>query len=223
MADCIRGLDEKDETYVAVKELPFNGISEVKIGIPVELMPEDMTIDQKIAMEKVLRKLKNHFSVQFISIESLKKSLDVYYKLSCFEAASSLARYKKICRNDPFQWTNEYEFGPSVQQRISMASSIDYSLYESIRHELIRDFEEAFRNCNILLSPTFIGEIPVVDRVVDRQQEWKLDLMTVPANLARISAISMPIDSHNSIQLMAPRLHDLQLLKVTKLVLSLLQ
>ena len=92
-------------------------------------------------------------------------------------------------------------FGPEVKRRILLGTYVlsagYYDAYyrkaQQVRTLLRRDFEEAFRHCDVLLTPTSpevafrIGE-----KSADPLSMYLSDIYTVTANLAGIPGLSVP-------------------------------
>ena len=126
---------------------------------------------------------------------------------------------------DLFEKTREEGFGPEVKQRIMIGTyALSAGYYDAfyvkaqkVRTLIKRDFDEAFTHCDVIIAPTAptvafkIGEVS--DPLVMKQN----DILTIPANMAGIPAISLPCGfSHGlpiGLQIMAPAFGEEVLLR----------
>lgn len=94
-----------------------------------------------------------------------------------------------------------------------------YIQAQKVRRALKDDFDGLFRSgIDFLVTPTATSVAPEIDRLPDPVQTMIDDVMTVPANLAGIPAISLNLKPDSKelplgIQVMAPYWSDLQLLQ----------
>lgn len=134
-------------------------------------------------------------------------------------------------------------FGPEVQRRIilgnyslSSESGNHYFKATHVRSALVKKFDEIFKfpnvladtqsyqrgDCDILLSPTSIGTAPTIEDYLEKNEQNFLsgyinDVMTVPASLAGLPAISVPWKNQaHGIQLMAQYGNDVCLFSIAK-------
>jgi aspartyl-tRNA(Asn)/glutamyl-tRNA(Gln) amidotransferase subunit A len=145
-----------------------------------------------------------------ISLPHTKYALPVYYILAPAEASSNLARYDGVryglrvpgdTLEDMYEKTRSAGFGKEVKRRIMMGTYVlsagYYDAYylkaQKIRRLITRDFQEAYKKVDLILTPTTpnaafaIGEEPK-----DPVTMYMNDVLTVPANLAGLPALSVP-------------------------------
>ena len=117
--------------------------------------------------------------------------------------------------------TREAGFGPEVKRRIIIGtyalSSGYYDAYygqaQKVRTLIVRDFEVAFEQADVLVSPTspFVA-FGIGERMADPMAMYINDLCTLPASLAGTPAISVPSGLSDGLptglQIMAPALAD---------------
>lgn len=140
-------------------------------------------------------------------------------------------------------------FEPEVQRRIllgnytlSSESGNHYLKANELRQRLVGEFNETFRfynpllseyvsksnGCDILISPTSIDPAPTIDEYKSKSKENFLtgyinDILTIPASLAGLPAISIPLPAaKQGIQLMAQYGDDKTLLQAAKSIEKLL-
>jgi aspartyl-tRNA(Asn)/glutamyl-tRNA(Gln) amidotransferase subunit A len=125
--------------------------------------------------------------------------------------------------------TREAGFGAEVKRRIMIGtyalSSGYYDAYygqaQKVRTLISRDFESAFEQVDVLISPTTpTTAFRIGERVDDPMAMYLADLCTIPANLAGTPAISVPAGLADEdglpagLQIMAPALQEQRMYKV---------
>jgi aspartyl-tRNA(Asn)/glutamyl-tRNA(Gln) amidotransferase subunit A len=212
--DAISGKDEFDATCSGAKcktaDTLNNDIKGMKIGIAKEYMqglhPEVLSnVESAIKTYEALGA-----EIVSISLPILDISLPVYYILACAEASSNLGRYDGIrygYRTEHYNGihdmvckTRSEGFGEEVKRRILLGtyvlSSGYYDAYykkaQNLRGKIVREFREAFSECDVILAPT----VPMTAFEKGAQQNptetYQTDICTVPVNIAGLPAVSIP-------------------------------
>jgi aspartyl-tRNA(Asn)/glutamyl-tRNA(Gln) amidotransferase subunit A len=138
-------------------------------------------------------------------------TLPAYYLIAPSEASSNLARYDGVRYGyraegatdsiDMMFRTRGEGFGPEVKRRIMLGtyalSAGYYDAYygqaQKVRTLIIRDYEKAFADFDVLVSPTSpTTAFRVGEKVDDPMAMYLNDIFTIPANLAGVPAISVP-------------------------------
>jgi len=189
-----------------------------KVGFPEELW-------QKGVSEEVLKVLDRSFDVfkdlgveiVKISLPSVEYALSVYYIIATSEASSNLARYDGVkygYREEAedlismYKNTRGHGFGSEVKRRIILGTyALSAGYYDAyylkatkVRNLIRREFEEAFKKVDIIVSPTSpILPFKLGEKISDPLQMYLTDIMTIPVNLAGIPAISMPAGFYNNL------------------------
>jgi aspartyl-tRNA(Asn)/glutamyl-tRNA(Gln) amidotransferase subunit A len=223
MRDCasllnvICGHDSFDSTSIDSKVTDYrdflrDDIKGMKIGVPVELMPEGTETDVK---EKIMRALKMAEDmgafVEEVSIPSLEYALNIYYIIAPSEASSNLSRFDGVrygyrdrdaaTLREMYRKTRSRGFGEEVKRRIMIGTyclSAGYydSYYEKalkVRTLIIDDFKKAFSKYDVLISPTSpTTAFKKGEKLDDPLTMYLSDICTIPANLAGIPAVSIP-------------------------------
>ena len=127
------------------------------------------------------------------------------------EASSNLARYDGVRYGYALErldtWTKYFSrvraegFGEEVKRRIMLGtyalSAGYYGRYYlkalRVRTLVKRDFERAFKECDLLIAPTMPTPAFKIGEIQDPLTMYKMDVNTVPINLAGIPALSMPM------------------------------
>ncbi|WP_052305694.1 Asp-tRNA(Asn)/Glu-tRNA(Gln) amidotransferase subunit GatA [Thermomonospora curvata] len=170
-----------------------------------------------------------------VSCPHFAYALPAYYLIAPSECSSNLARFDAMryglrvgddgtrSAEEVMALTRAQGFGPEVKRRIMLGtyalSSGYYDAYygkaQQVRTLIIRDFEAAFEQVDVLVSPTTpTTAFPLGDRVDDPMAMYLADLATIPSNLAGTPAISVPCgladedDLPVGLQVMAPVLAD---------------
>ncbi len=238
ITDVMAGRDDNDMTtlpdfFEPLVDAPKNQ----KIGIIRETMTDDVDQSVRDATQRFAKHLEaaGH-TVEFVDMPIISSSLAMYYIIVPAEVSSNLARYDGIrygtraegvktlvelygrSRNDGFVTENK--------RRIMIGSYVLSSGYydayylqaQKARTLLINAFNELFSSYDMLLTPTTsTPAFGIGENVDDPVKMYLADVMTVPANLAGIPAISIPMGKDEAglplgVQLMAPMRADARLL-----------
>jgi aspartyl-tRNA(Asn)/glutamyl-tRNA(Gln) amidotransferase subunit A len=170
---------------------------------------------------------------------SLPLALAVYYIICPAEVSSNLARYdgqrygysdtQAKDLNDSYLLSRSNGFGAEAKRRIMIGahvlSSGFYDAYykkaQTVRTKIIKEFEEAFSEYDLLLGPTCpTTAFKIGEKSDDPLQMYLTDIMTVAANISGNPAISIPAgmseDLPVGLQLIAPIGADRELLAAAK-------
>ncbi|GII02744.1 Asp-tRNA(Asn)/Glu-tRNA(Gln) amidotransferase subunit GatA [Planobispora takensis] len=170
-----------------------------------------------------------------VSCPSFTTALPAYYLIAPSECSSNLARFDAMryglrvgddgtrSAEEVMALTRAAGFGPEVKRRIILGtyalSSGYYDAYygqaQKVRTLIARDFEAAFGQVDVLVSPTTpTTAFPIGERADDPMAMYLADLCTIPTNLAGNAAISVPCGLADEdglpvgLQIMAPVLAD---------------
>ena len=182
-----------------------------KVGIPREYQIDGLNPVIKKKWEEVSEIFrKNGTEVVEISLPHTKYALPAYYIIAPAEASANLARYDGIrfgFRNNSESLDDLYEntrangFGSEVKRRIMIGTYVlSAGYYDAyyikalrIRQLIYNDFSEAFKKCDFILTPTTPNVAFAIGEKQDDPLEMYLnDVLTVPASLAGLPAISVP-------------------------------
>ncbi len=220
MMNVIAGQDRRESTSVP-REVPdyreFIGkdVRGWTVGIPKEYFIEGIDPETSSAVEEVIRTLKDlGVKTKEVSLPHTDYCVAVYYIVAPAEASSNLARYDGVRYGyrsgegrdllDMYKKTRSAGFGAEVKRRIMIGtyalSSGYYDAYykkaSQVRALLKRDFDEAFRECDVLLTPTTpTPAFRLGEKMDDPLQMYLSDIFTLSVNLAGIPGISVPAAS----------------------------
>lgn len=213
-------------------------ISNLRIGLPTEFFDQGVDPAVAAAVEaaaEVLKKL--GAEVSSVAVPHARFGLATYYIIQPAEASSNLARYDGIryglsVRDRRgleaiYRRTREQGFGTEVKRRIMIGTYVLSSGYADayyhqanrVRAMIREDFDRVFDEVDVLLTPTSpTVAFPLGARTQDPLTMYLADLLTVPANLAGIPAMSLPSGFANGlpigIQLMARSWNEASLFQV---------
>ena len=217
MLKVMAGHDPKDSTS-SLKSVPnFNdfldkGVKGLKIGIPEEYDRKGISDEILKSKEKVIDLLKqNGAEIVNVSLPLTKYALPVYYIVAPAEASSNLARYDGVryglrvegdSLDEMYEKTRAHGFGAEVKRRIMIGtyvlSSGYYDAYylkaQKVRRLIKNEFDEIFKKVDYLLTPTTPTTSFKLGSTQDLLTMYLNDVFTVPASLAGIPGISVPID-----------------------------
>ncbi len=146
-----------------------------------------------------------------VSLPSVQKGVAAYYIIAPAEASSNLARFDGVRYGhrtahsedllEMYTRTRSEGFGPEVKRRIMIGTYVlsagyydaYYGQAQRTRTLIIRDFEQAFRRFDLLISPTSpTVAFKIGERTADPLAMYLSDLCTIPVNLAGLPAMSVP-------------------------------
>ena len=211
----------------------------LKVGIPKEYFEVDgMEEDVKKRVEEAIESIKAQGAeIVEVSLPHTKYAIATYYVIATAEASTNLARFEGIRYGnrkdktgrilDLYTNTRSEGFGKEVQRRIMLGtyvlSTYDNHKYyhkaQKVRTLIRQDFEEAFKQCDVLVSP--VSPETAFEFGTGSDDPVKLylaDILTTSANLAGICGISVPA-GHDSkgmpvgLQIMGPALGEKAVLK----------
>lgn len=232
----IAGHDDRDGTTLPDFYKKSNKLEKLKIGIIKECLNETVDKDVSKTVYDYAEKLKElGHTVDEVSLPMTKYAVAMYYVIVPAEISSNLARYDGVRygrRADSTSLDNLYGksrdqgFVLENKRRILIGSYVLSSGYfdayynkaQKARTLLINEYQELFKNYDVLLSPTAptpafkIGEL-----ANDAVKMYMADAMTVPPSLAGLPALSIPFGHTESglpigVQLIGPYKSDAKLL-----------
>ncbi|HOL41677.1 MAG TPA: amidase family protein, partial [Methanospirillum sp.] len=209
----IAGHDPRDATSVdrPYSHIPSADIKGLKIGVPDEFFGEGVNPKVAGVVRKALEILES-YGAQTVpcTIPSMKYALSAYYVTCTSEASSNLARFDGVRYGPAVEtlksWHDAYSdqrkagFGKEVRRRIilgtfSLAAGYYGRYYQKAQtaRQMVRDdLERIFRDVDVIAGPTMPDIAFRLGEKSDPLQMYLSDILTVPANLAGVPAISVP-------------------------------
>ncbi|MEA5462477.1 Asp-tRNA(Asn)/Glu-tRNA(Gln) amidotransferase subunit GatA [Leptothoe sp. PORK10 BA2] len=212
----IAGHDAKDATSLKVKIPDYTqhlktDLKGKRIGLVKETFGEGLDSDVSTAMDAAIEQLQElGAEIVEISCPNFRYGLPTYYIIAPSEASSNLARYDGVRYGmraktdnllDMYKQTRAEGFGPEVKRRIMIGtyalSAGYYDAYylqaQKVRTLIKQDFEAAFKDVDVLMTPTVPSTAFKAGAKVDDPLSMYLsDLMTITVNLAGLPGISLP-------------------------------
>ena len=186
-------------------------IKGLRVGIPKEYFVSGMQPEVERAVRTAIRELEQYGAVvECISLPHTEYAVAVYYIIATAEASSNLARYDGMrygYRADAKDLTETYMtsrdegFGAEVKRRIMLGtyalSAGYYDAYylkaQRVRTLIKRDFDEAFKCCDVIITPTTpTTAFKLGAKTQDPLQMYLSDIYTISINLAGLPALSLP-------------------------------
>jgi aspartyl/glutamyl-tRNA(Asn/Gln) amidotransferase, A subunit len=219
--EAICGFDEHDVTTTQRKVPAWSknlsaNVKGMRIGLMKEYMKGSINSDVQATVDKAIDTLKK-MGAEFVevSVPMTEFAVPVYYLVAASEASSNLARYdgvkygyraemgnlSAVDLEDFYGKTRGEGFGKEVKRRIMLGtyclSSGYYDAYYNkagqVRRMLMNQYLEAFKSCDVVLSPvTTSPAFKIGERVYDPLTMYLNDIYTTSTNLAGLPGMSVP-------------------------------
>jgi aspartyl-tRNA(Asn)/glutamyl-tRNA(Gln) amidotransferase subunit A len=224
--ETISGRDDLDSTsfedydVLSNEQIFSRNPKKLKIGIPKEYFPKELDPSIQGRIKEIINKLANRgFSIQTVSLPYTEYALAAYYIIMPAEVSANLARYDgmryglSVCDKKEKSILNTYlqsrknGFGPEVKRRIMLGtyvlSSGYYDAYyakaQEIRELIKKEFEEVFKQVDILLAPVAPSLPFKFGEKKNPVDMYLTDIFTSPSSLAGLPAISLPSGKTNGL------------------------
>ncbi len=217
IAESISGHDPKDGTTnpIAVPSYSTDLTSDIKglkIGIPKEYFVDGMESGVRDAVESAIEEVKKlGAEVKEVSLPNTKYGSLVYAIICPSEVASNLARYDGIRYGhstqagkdlyDVYAKSRAEGFGDEAKRRIMTGNYVlsagyydaYYKKAQAVRRLIMNEFEEAFKDVDILLAPSSPNVAqPLGKAASDPLFGYIADQLNIPGSLAGLPALSVP-------------------------------
>lgn len=217
MLGVMAGYDARDSTCIDSNVPDYTGslgksIKGLRIGLCREYFEEgmDSATEQNI-LDAISVFEKLGAIISEVSLPNSRHSIPAYYVIAPAECSANLSRYDGVrfgyrCDSpadlqDLYKRSRSEALGEEVKQRILVgAFALSAGYYEAyyrkaqqIRRLIKNDFQEAFRDVDILLGPTAPGPaFKIGEKVDDPISMYLQDIYTIASNLAGLPAMSIP-------------------------------
>ena len=241
--DVIAGHDELDSTSIpepapSALDGLGQGVDGLRVGLVTELcqaegIAPDVTARVRAAADALSAA---GAKVEEVSVPAAIYGLSAYYLIAPAEASSNLARYDGVryglrvdapTTGEMYDATRTAGFGAEVERRIMLGtyalSAGYYDAYygkaQKVRTLIVRDFDAAYEQLDVLLSPTSPTTAFALGAKADPLAMYLNDVCTIPSNLAGHPAMSVPFGVGDDglpvgVQVMAPALGELTMFRV---------
>jgi aspartyl-tRNA(Asn)/glutamyl-tRNA(Gln) amidotransferase subunit A len=212
----LAGVDTADATSAAVAVPDFRAalsgdLAGLRVGVPWAFLDKGVEAGVTAAFRQALADLEAAGArVVEVALAHAPHAIATYYIVATAEASSNLARFDgvryglRVGASDlrrMYGETRDRGFGPEVKRRIILGTFVlsagYYDAYylraQQVRTLIRRDFEDAFRSCDVVAMPTTPSPaFRLGDKTADPLQMYLEDIFTVPANLAGIPGLALP-------------------------------
>ncbi|HEY3927748.1 MAG TPA: Asp-tRNA(Asn)/Glu-tRNA(Gln) amidotransferase subunit GatA [Candidatus Koribacter sp.] len=217
MLEIIAGRDPMDSTSAEVPVAKYSDaigkpVRGMKIGVPKEYFGEGLDPEVKSSVEVSIQNLaKAGAEIVPVSLPHTKYAIPTYYLVATAEASSNLARYDGVryshrspearTLSDMYRKSRDEGFGAEVKRRIILGtyalSAGYYDAYylkaQKVRTLLAQDFDQAFAQCDAIVTPTTpTPAFKLGEKADDPLAMYLADIFTVTADLVGIPGISVP-------------------------------
>lgn len=227
-------LDEAQQDFLASMKSSLNG---VKVGVPWQFL-EKLAAEPKQSFMQGIEKFKAlGAEIVDVDLNILNYSIAVYYILATAEASTNLARFDGIrygvrapeakTLDEVYDLSKEAGFGKEVKKRILLGTYVlsagyqdaYYKKAQKVRTLIIESYREAFKRCDIIVTPTSPFDAFEIGSIHDPIQMYLEDIYTISINLAGLPAVSIPngLSKNNKplgIQLIGPQRRDSEVLSI---------
>lgn len=244
--EVIAGHDKYDSTSAVQPALAVSskldaGVDGLRVGIITEMageVIEGLDADVLTRMRAAADALAAAgATVDEVSVPSTVYGLPAYYMVAPAEASSNLARFDGVrygLREEGGNTaamntaTRTAGFGDEVKRRIMLGTyalsagyrDAFYGKAQQVRTKIIEDFDRAYENFDVLLSPTAPSTaFPLGDKTADPMAMYLNDICTIPSNLSGHPAISVPFGNGDDglpigVQVFAPLMGEVVMFQV---------
>ena len=203
-------IQRPDEDFSRDMHAPVKGL---RVGVPAEFFGEGLAADVRAAVQVALAQLESLGAVLVpVSLPRTHLSIPAYYVIAPAEASSNLSRFDGVRYGyrapNPADLTDLYQrsrsdgFGAEVKRRILVGTYVlshgYYDAYylqaQKLRRLIAQDFAAAFTQVDVIagpVSPTVAWNIG--ERVDDPVRNYLADIFTLPASLAGLPGMSVPV------------------------------
>ncbi len=218
LLEVMAGFDPKDATSLDRPALPWSAqlnpdLRGKRVGIPREYRLDGTDAEVAASWDMGIAWLKDAgAAVVEISLPHTKYALPAYYIIAPAEASSNLARYDGVRYGlrdlpqgaglqDMYAATRAAGFGAEVKRRIMIGTYVlsagfydaYYTQAQKVRALIARDFEQAWAQCDVILTPTApSAAFALGENSTDPLEMYLNDVFGVPASLAGLPAMSVP-------------------------------
>ena len=217
------------------------GVNGMRLGVPREYYDvKGIEPGVKAAIDAALFILRNAGAeIVDVSLPHTDYGLAAYYIIAPAECSSNLARFDGVryglAEVDAANITDEYlqtrrkGFGTEVRRRVMLGtyalSSGYYDAYylkaQKVRTLIKRDFDEAFKKCDAIVSATSpTVAFPIGSKTQDPLSMYLCDVLTLGGNLAGLPGISVPCGTSDGLpvglQVLGPQWGESVVLRVAR-------
>jgi aspartyl-tRNA(Asn)/glutamyl-tRNA(Gln) amidotransferase subunit A len=214
----IAGHDERDATTPVVDVPDYSknlgqSVKGLKIGVPKEYFGQGTDPEVEKSVRDALKEYeKMGATIHKVSLPYTKYAIAVYYVAMPAELSANLARFDGIRFGskpateadsllDYYLKVRSEGFGDEIKRRIMIGTYVlsagYYDAYyrkaQKVRTLIIQDFENAFKNVDVMITP--VSPFPafkIGEKKDDPLAMYLADALTIPVSCAGVPAMSVP-------------------------------
>ena len=189
---------------------PLQGL---RIGLPQEFFPTTLSADVERVVRAGLAEMQRlGATLVDVNLPRTELSIPVYYIIAPAEASSNLSRFDGVKFGhraaqhgdllDMYKKSRAEGFGLEVKRRIMMGTYVlshgYYDAYyvqaQKLRRMIADDFQACFRQCDVIAGPVAPSVAwKLGEQSDDPVKNYLADIFTLPASLAGLPAMSVPV------------------------------
>lgn len=219
LLELIAGHDPRDSTSITEpvpkyrSKLAGGVVAGMRVGLPSEYFTEGIDPAVRAVLDKCIAVMRDA-GARFVtlSLPHTRLALPTYYLLASAEASSNLSRYDGVRYGqrveksgaslaDLYRDSRSAGFGPEVKRRIMLGTfalragyyDAYYKKAQQIRALIKRDFDDAFAQVDVLLTPTAPTAAFPIGATKTPMDMYLGDIFTLACNLAGLPGLSVPV------------------------------
>lgn len=212
----LAGRDERDSTttgrevpdYVSALRTDLKGL---RVGVVRSYLDEIPNREVADACKAAIERMQQlGAAIVDVTLPHADYGIAVYYVVASAEASSNLARFDGVRYGHRAESANGIEsyfksrgqgFGPEVKRRIMLGTYAlsaghweeFYGRAAKVRTLIARDFAAAYEKCDLIVGPCAPFPAFKAGEKSDPLSMYLCDVFTIPASLAGICALSLPV------------------------------
>ena len=219
----ICGFDPYDSTSADVPVQKFHEqidqpLKDVRIGVPKEYFVPGLDPEVKARFQECVKLYESMgCRIDEISLPHTEYAIAAYYLIATAEASSNLARYDGVrygirragnaSLSEMYRKTRMAGFGKEVKRRILLGTyALSAGYYDAyylkalkVRTLILQDFQNAFEQVDLILTPTSpTVAFRIGEKVDDPLSMYLSDIFTITCNLAGLPGISLPAGKNSA-------------------------
>jgi aspartyl-tRNA(Asn)/glutamyl-tRNA(Gln) amidotransferase subunit A len=222
--DVICGRDERDPVSFESEKIKISKEKKVTIGVLESVSSKEV---QDLIDLKIKKSVEKYgWEIKKISLKYIDLAIQTYYPIVYVEFFSGTRKFdgrrfgKKI----------ENSCGPEVLRRILGGEEISKAEYGGryykksleVKELVKKEFEKAFKEVDCIIVPT-VPRLPHnIGEEISTEEMYSYDVLTTPANLAGICAMTLPAGKVREIpvglQIMCSHLQENKMLNIGKMI-----
>ncbi|KAF8999202.1 amidase signature enzyme [Hymenopellis radicata] len=178
----------------------------LRVGVPQEYFPAELSPSVIDATKRTLKDLKAQ-GVTIVPVSLTSTSYALSANMARYDGVQYGTRVSpppgsdlsKV--SDVYSYSRTEAFGSEVKKRILLGTySLSADAFDNyflqaqrVRQLVKEDFDRAFHHVDVLIHPSAIRTAPLLDSASDGLDSYVQDVLTVPASLAGLPAVSIPV------------------------------